>query len=381
MHIAVNAHLLSPVGGYRQAGVSRYIEQLLRRLLPAGPEDAWTIYGPRGIAPLIEPTPRTRLRLSALPTTNPLARIVWEQCVAPLVVLRDRPSVMFCPLNVVPLAMRVPSVVCVHDLAFLRFPERFRASKRRYLSSLIRVSVHRAAHVLTVSEFTRREVIELLGVDPDKVTATPNGRDERIGPLPQPEIEAFRRRQNLPADFLLFLGTLEPRKNLITLLHAYARRRDELKLPLIVAGGKGWLYDSIFEAVGELGLRDDVRFAGFVPGDELGHWYNAATALIYPSLYEGFGLPPLEAMQCGTPVITSDASSVIEVVGDAGLIVGATDVEALGNALVQVASDAGLRAEMRERGLRRAHQFDWGQTAAGTIAALHAAARPGIKMS
>lgn len=376
MHIAVNAHMLSPVGGYRQAGVSRYIEQLLRRLLPAAPGDDWTIYGPQGIAPLIEPTPRTRLRLSRLPTTNPLARIVWEQMVAPIQVLRDRPQVMFCPLNVVPLAMRVPAVVCVHDLAFLRFPDRFRSSRRRYLSALIRVSVQRAAHVLTVSEFTRREVIELLGVAPSKVTATPNGRDERIGPLATDEIEVFRRRQNLPAEFLLFLGTLEPRKNLVTLLHAYAQRQDELKMPLIVAGGKGWLFESIFKTVEELGLRDLVHFAGFVPGEELGHWYNAATALVYPSLYEGFGLPPLEAMQCGTPVITSDAGSLVEVVGDAGLSVAATDIVALGDALVRVTSDPALRMEMRERGLQRAQQFDWGRTAAGTLAALRQAARP-----
>lgn len=375
MHFAVNAHLLSPVSGYRQAGVSRYIEQLLRRMLPAAPDDEWTIYGPQGIAPLIERTSRTRLRLSRLPTTNPLARIVWEQLAAPAVMLRDRPQVLFCPLNVVPLATHTPSVVCVHDLAFLRFPERFRASKRRYLSALVRVSVRRAVHVLTVSEFTRQEVIELLGVAPSKVTATPNGRDERIGPLPEAEIEAFRRRQQLPAEFLLFLGTLEPRKNLITLLHAYAQRKDELGMPLIVAGGKGWLFESIFKTVEELGLRELVHFAGFVPGEDLGHWYNAATALVYPSLYEGFGLPPLEAMQCGTPVITSDAASLVEVVGDAGSIVAATDATALGDALVRITSDPALRAEMRERGLLRAQQFDWGRTATGTLAALRAAAR------
>ncbi len=115
MHLAINAHLLSPVAGYRQAGVSRYIEQLLRRLLPAAPLDRWTIYGPEGIAPLIECTPRTRLRLSRLPTTHPLARIVWEQLAAPLILLRDQPAAMFCPLNVIPLATRTPAVVCVHD--------------------------------------------------------------------------------------------------------------------------------------------------------------------------------------------------------------------------------------------------------------------------
>ena len=375
MHFAVNAQLLSPVGGYRQAGVSRYIEQLLRSLLPAAPADRWTVYTPRGVGRQIAPQHNVRLRLSRLPTVNPLVRIVWEQCVAPIVTLRDRPQAMFCPLNVVPLLLACPTVVCIHDLAFLRFPDRLLPAKRWYQTMLTWLSVRRAAHVLTVSEFTRREVIELLRVAPEKVTVTPNGRDERIGPIDRDMVEEFRRVHQLPARFLLFLGTIEPRKNLLTLLRAYARRREELDMPLIVAGGKGWLYEPIFDIVEELGLRDRVRFAGFVPGEELGLWYNAATAFVFPSVYEGFGLPPLEAMQCGTPVIASNTASLPEVVGDAALTVDPLSVEELGAALVRVATDATLREELRRRGLRQAERFSWERTAAGTLDALRAAAR------
>jgi len=229
--------------------------------------------------------------------------------------------------------------------------------------------------VLTVSEFTRREVIELLGVAPEKVTAVPNGADERIGPVAPGVVDEFRKAKELPEQFLLFLSTLEPRKNLATLLRAYARRREAIGMPLIVAGGKGWLYEPIFELVKELDLGDAVRFVGFVPGDELGLWYNAATAFVYPSLYEGFGLPPLEAMQCGTPVVTSHAASLPEVVGDAALLVKPMSVEDWSEALVRVATDSALRDDLRERGLRQARQFTWERAASGTLAALRAAVR------
>jgi glycosyltransferase involved in cell wall biosynthesis len=374
MHIAVNAHLLSPVGGYRQAGVSRYIEQLLRRLLPAAPEDRWTVYVAPGAASRVAVAPNVRVRPSRLPTTNPLARIFWEQFVAPAALLRDPPAVLFCPLNVVPFAARCPTVVCVHDLAFIRFPEQRGQARRRYLTALTRLSVRRAAHVVTVSEWTRREVIDLLGVAPDRVTTTPNGGDERLGPLDPAAVTEFRRARSLPDQFLLFLSTLEPRKNIETLLRAYARRRDEIGMPLVIAGGKGWFYEPIFRLAEELHLGDAVRFPGFVPGEELGLWYNAATAFVYPSLYEGFGLPPLEAMQCGTPVITSTAASLPEVAGDAALLVEPTDVDSLAAALARVASDPGLRDDLRARGLRQARQFSWERSATTTLAVLRAVA-------
>ena len=375
MHFAVNAHLLSPVGGYRQAGISRYIDQVLRHLFPLAPDDRWTVYAPAGVRRLLDPPPNVRVRESRLPTTNPLVRIVWEQCIAPMVLLRDRPAALFCPLNVVPLLTRCPAVVTVHDLAFLRFREQVQPVKLHYRKLLTRASVHRAAHVLTVSEFTRREVIDLLGVAPEKVTVTLVGRDEQMAPLPAATVEHFRQAQGLPDRFLLFLSTLEPRKNLQTLLRAYAQVRDALDMPLIVVGGKGWMYEPIFRLVDELDLRQHVHFAGFVPREDLGLWYNAATVFVYPSLYEGFGAPPLEALRCATPVITSNVASIPEVVGDAAITVDPTNVEALAAALVRVVTDPALQEELRRRGPLRAAQFSWERTAAGTLQALRAVAR------
>jgi glycosyltransferase involved in cell wall biosynthesis len=378
MHTAINAHLLSPVAGYRQAGVSVYIEQLLRHLWPAAQtrasHDRWTIYAPPGVTRArIQAPPNAALRISRLPTSQPLPRIVWEQLVAPAALLRTRPDVLFCPLNVVPLLAPCPTVVTVHDLAFLRF-NLHQPAKRRYLAALTRLSVKRAAHVITVSEFTRSEVLDLLGVSPTRVTAILNGRDERFAPVDAATIERFRAAKDLPPRFVLFVGTLEPRKNVTTLIRAYARVQDELAMPLLIAGGKGWLYDDVFALVRELGLEQRVQFTGFIDHEDLPLYYAAATTFVYPSLYEGFGIPPLEALATGTPVIVSTAGALLEVVGDAGLAVPPQDVAALADALVRSAVDQQLRAELRARGLERARQFSWQRAAEQTLAVLRAAA-------
>lgn len=367
MHFALNAHLLSPVAGYRQAGVSSYIHHLAQHLWPHTPADRWTVYAPPTITRALLAAPdQVRLRNSRVPTTKPLARIAWEQLIAPAVLLRDRPDVLLCPLNVVPLFTSCPTVVTIHDLAFLRF-NLHTPAKRRYLTVLTRLSVKRANHVITVSEFTRREVLELLNVAPERVTAVPNGRDARFAPVTDELVADFRTKKGLPPRFLLFIGTLEPRKNIATLLRAYAQVKDDVGMPLLIGGGKGWLYEEIFALVQSLGLQHDVRFTGFIDQGELPLYYAAATALVYPSLYEGFGFPPLEALATGTPVITSNTSSLPEVVGDAALLIPPRDVAALAAALVRMTQDDLLRQDLRTKGLARAAQFAWDRTAAQTV--------------
>lgn len=375
LHVAVNAQLLSPTGGYRQAGVSAYIELLLRHLPQAAPRARWTVYAPPGVSSERLGSPaHMQLRPSRFDTSKPLTRIAWEQLVAPLALMRDRPDVLLCPLNVMPLLAPCPCVVTVHDLAFLRF-NLHKPAKRRYLATLTNRSVRRARHVITVSEFTRQEVLALLDVDPDCVTAIPNGRDTRFRPQEPEAVEDFRAARELPERFVLFVGTLEPRKNLPTLLRAYAKVRAELAMPLVIGGGKGWLYDEIFALVRELGLERDVRFLGFVESADLPLLYAAATAFVYPSLYEGFGFPPLEAMATGTPVLISDTGALREVVGEAGLSVPAQDVDGMAAALLRITRDTELRVELREKGLERAQQFSWERASKSTAEVLHAAVR------
>ncbi|HBY45257.1 MAG TPA: glycosyltransferase family 1 protein, partial [Chloroflexi bacterium] len=210
--------------------------------------------------------------------------------------------------------------------------------------------------------------------DPERVVTVPNGVGDEMRPLGADEVAAFRARQGLTGPTLLFLGTLQPRKNLETLLRAWARTAGETGWQLVVAGAAGWHHEPIFDLARELGIADAVRFVGFVPPEDLPLWHNAADAFVYPSLYEGFGLPLLEAMACGTPVVTSETPALREVVGNAGLIVGPRDVPALAQALLQLAREPELREELAARGLRRASEFSWRRTAAETAAVYRAAA-------
>jgi glycosyltransferase involved in cell wall biosynthesis len=196
---------------------------------------------------------------------------------------------------------------------------------------------------------------------------TYNGVDPRFAPPDPVVLDAFRRRAGLPEQFILFIGTLEPRKNVPTLLEAYARIASETNVPLILGGGKGWLYDEIFAKAEQLNLGDRIRFAGFIDDADLPLWYAAATVFTLPSLYEGFGIPLIEAMACGTPVVASTSSSLPEIVGDAGLLVSPTDPDALGAAILRILREPDLRAELREQGFVRARRFSWYETAQRTL--------------
>ncbi len=360
MHIAVNAHLLAHTRSFRRAGVSHYIEQLLHHLALIDTVNAYTIYTTRGLdASCLGLPPRFAVHASRLPTINPRIRIPWEQLVAPLLVRQHGINLFHGTLNVVPLACPVPSVVTIHDLAFIRFPHTFRSYNRTYLDLATRVSARRASCILAVSEHTRREVIGLLGVPAERVIVTPNAARRHFRPPDPVALARFRARQGLPEDFVLFVGTLEPRKNLTTLLEAYGQVARQSDLPLLVGGGKGWLFAPVFERLDALGLRDRVKFIGYIDEEELPLWYAAATLFVFPSLYEGFGMPPLEAMACGTPVITSNSASLPEVVGDAGIMVSPTDADALAEAILALLHNPDLRSDLRERGLRRASLFSW----------------------
>jgi len=264
-----------------------------------------------------------------------------------------------------PIIAARPFVVTVHDLSFLFYPQGFRALNRIYLRVFTQLSVRRARRVIAVSESTKRDLVQTYRLSPGKVDVVHNGVDSSFRPLPAAQVAAFRVEHGLPESFILFVGTLEPRKNVTRLIEAYARMPGA-KPPLLLVGGKGWLYDDLFACREALNLTDQVHFVGYVPAEDLPLWYNAAKLFVYPSLYEGFGLPPLEAMACGTPVITSATSSLPEVVGTAGLLVDPTDVEALAAAMQRVLSDKDLQAEMQRAGLEQASAFSWRRTALQT---------------
>ncbi len=379
MNFGIDAHLLSFIPGYRRAGVSQYTEQIVRRLAQIVPEseDRLTVYVGR-TAPQdgYVPSPAGWQR-SILPTERAPFRIAWEQAIAPIATKRAGLDTLLCPVNVVPLAGIVPSVVTVHDLAFVKLPEMFVPAKRRYLSVMTRLSVHRARQVIAVSAQTKADIVALFGVAPEKITVIPNATDARFAPAaPGADLAAFRAIHGLPERYILFVGTVEPRKNLKRLLAAFAQLTEhESNIGLAVVGASGWLNSDIAPLVLTLELEGRVTFAGYVPDDDLPLWYQAATVFCYPSLYEGFGLPVLEAMACGTPVITSDIGSMTEIGHDAAMLVEPTDTDAIAAALRQMLDDPALRAARSRAGLLRAGQYSWDRTAAETLVVLRRAAK------
>ena len=383
-HVGLNAQLLSGQAGYRSAGIHGYIYHLLHHLPQADPTFRYTVFTGRG-RPVPSGGPGRQatltVRATRWPTERPLVRILWEQVAQPWALRQARVDLLHALAFVAPLWSPCPTVVTVHDLSFLRFPERFRPANRLYLTWMTRLSARRARRIIAVSHYTRTEVVRLLGFPEERVDVVVHGVDHtRFHPYPPAQVAAFRQARGLPDRFILFVGTLEPRKNLPTLLRAFARLREqhpEEEVTLVIAGGKGWYYDPLFAQVRALGLSDRVRFPGFVPDAELPLWYSAATFFVYPSLYEGFGMPLLEAMACGTPVIAARSSALPEVVGEAGLLVPPDDAEGLARAMAWLLKDEALRLHLRERGRAQAARFTWAQTASQTVVVYRRALQDG----
>ena len=364
-HVGINAHLLSGQSGYRSAGIHGYIYHLLQHLPAADPEMRYTVFVGEG-----RPSPAAGLavRASRLRTGRPALRVLWEQVAQPAHLRCAGVDLHHAMAFVAPLVAPCPTVVTVYDVSFMHYPAYFRPANRLYLRLLTGVSCRRARRVIAISESTARDVQAAFGVAAGRVDVAVPGVDARFfAPVSAEEIARFRQEKGLPARFALFLGTLEPRKNLVTLLRAYAALPDRA-VKLVLAGGKGWLYDEVFAAIEALGLSGDTLTPGYVPGEELPLWYRAAEVFVYPSVYEGFGLPLLEAMACETPVIAADTSSLPEAVGDTGLLVPPADVEAWTEALAHAIKSAGWRAEAGARGAARARAFTWARTAAQTVA-------------
>ncbi len=363
--VGLNAHLLNLSGNYRSAGINWYIYHLLRNL--SSSEFDFTVFLSESRA--AEHFDHLRLIRSHLPTHQPIARILWEQFVQPFALRRERIDLYHALAFAGPVAISTPWVVTIYDLSFALYPQSFKTANRIYLTWAVRDAVRRADRIIAISASTQRDLVRIFGVAPDKIAVVYCGLNPAFAPAPREQVEAFRAQRGLPDRFILHVGTLEPRKNIARLIHAFAdaKRRAHLPHRLILVGARGWKYADVDAAIAEENVADDVILAGYVPQDELPCWYRAADLFAYPSLYEGFGLPPLDAMACGTPVITSDASSLPEVVGDAGLVIAPDDTDGLADAIARVLSDRTLCEQMSARGLEQAAKFSWARAARETI--------------
>ena len=296
-------------------------------------------------------------------------KTVWMQAVLPWHLRRRGLDVCHFTNNVAPLWSPCPSVVTIHDMTLWLYPEYPGRARKLSMRPFIPPAARRAAAIITVSESARRDIVSILGVPEEKVHVihlAPAPHFRRLEP--GPKLEAVRRQHELPQRFILHVGTIEPRKNLVRLLEAFARVRQASVEPcaLILAGQRGWHDEAVFATAERLNLGDAIRFLGYVSPDTAVALYNLATVATFPSLYEGFGLPVIEAMKCGTPVVTTTRGSLAEVAGEAAEFVDPTDVGSIAAGLERVLNDADRRAELRARGLERAAQFSWAAVARQT---------------
>ena len=372
MRICLNAALISgPVKDYRAAGISHYQRQSLRSLASAAPSD-WQLEA--WVSPEVsrEEFPGILLHPAPWSLRRPLARILWEQFRLPGEV---RGADLFHALAyVAPAFLRCPQVLTIYDLSFYREPDLLPAARRHYLRHATRWSARRARRILTISSAVAADIVKYLKVPVEKIDIAYPGVDRnRFRPLPAEAVVAFRRRESLPERYWLYVGTLEPRKNLVTLLEAYAQLDRSLRLPLILAGGAGWGSAEIQSRIERWQLGDSVFLPGFVSAADLPLWYNGADWFIFPSVHEGFGMPVLEAMACGVPTLTSEALALSELMANPEFCVTTRDPASWSATLKRAASDETWPQRAREHSLARAADFSWKHTAEQIIASYRAA--------
>ncbi len=366
---------------HHHAGLGRYAYELLVALtdLDCTNEYCAFYYAPRGNEqpdPPLDRVPAQKMRLSAKP---------WRMSVLlayMLGVTMDRwvPSgdIFHATDHLLPPLRHSRSVFTIHDLIFRFYPQYHLPLNRWYLGLMLPRFMQRADAIIAVSQNTRRDAARWTRIPPEKMTVIYEGVERTFRPLDDPAaLATVRAKYELPPRFILYLGTIEPRKNLVTLLSAYHALlgREPAAPDLVVAGRKGWLYQPVFDRVRELGLEGHVHFTGYVNDADMPALLNAAVFFVFPSLYEGFGLPPLEAMACGTPVICSNVSSLPEVVGEGGILLEPRDVGVWVEAMARVLSDESLRLELRHRGIAQASKFSWERAARETLAVYERVAR------
>ncbi len=360
MRIGIDARLVY----YHQAGIGQYILRLTQALAQLDQDDQFILFTSRKDRTQIVDRPNFKRKKLWTPSHHR-----FEPWALSIELARFALDVLHSPDFIPPARTRGASVITVHDLAFLLYPRFLTRPSARYYGQ-VDIAARRADHIIAVSESTKRDTVRLLGVPEEKISVIHEAAHPLFTPITNEEpLARTCARYRLPRDFILFVSTIEPRKNLPTLLHAFRRLRDEYKsqVTLAIAGQRGWLAEEVDAVVDELKLGEAVRFLGGVPNEELVYLYNAAKLFVLPSFYEGFGLPPLEAMACGTPVVCSNTSSLPEVVGDAGCLIDPNDVDELTVALWRLLSDENLRRELRSKGLRRAQIFSWERAARETL--------------
>jgi len=358
MHIGIDARLTY----YRIGGISTYIRRLVQALETLDTQNRYTVFHSRKAADSLV----TRFRHAKLwtPAHHRLERLALTVELA-----RFGLDLLHSPDFIPPYRGAKRHIITVHDLTFLHYPQYLTADSRRYYNDQIQAATRHADHILADSEATKTDLVNMLGVPAGKITVHMLGVNESFKPLPPEMLEKCRQEFNLPHEYILFVGTFEPRKNIVGLIEAYKILLERIPdtPPLLLFGKPGWLFEETLARVKTLGLEEHLYWRDDLPYDALPVVYNLACMLVTPSFYEGFGLPALEAMACGTIPIVSNRSSLPEVVDDVGSQVNPDDLNNIANAMYHALSDTAWREKMRAAGLERAKSFTWRNTAEITL--------------
>jgi glycosyltransferase involved in cell wall biosynthesis len=373
MRIAIDATAIPRL----MAGAGVYTYQLVRALTALEADHDYVVFARSDTFDELA-RQRPRLRVVQVRAPSRAERLLWEQLILPGQLRRLRIDVLHSPHHTTPaLPLPCPRVVTLHDVTFFLLPQRYPPSRRLYFQAITRAAARLAHALITPSRTVKRDVVRVLGVPQERVTAIAEAPAPEFAPLEDTDaLGRIRWRHKLPTLYILSVGSLEPGKNRDRLIVAYSRLRERgLQHHLVIAGQRAWRYQSDLDLVRHLRLDDNVHYLGYVDGADMPGLYSGADLLAFPSLYEGFGLPVLEAMACGTPVVTSSVSALPEVAGDAALLVDPKDVAGLAEAMERALADETLHADLRARGLQRAREFSWDKAARETVQVYEAAAR------
>ncbi len=366
-----------------RTGVGHYTLELARALALISPTDQFELVSPAPFQPDSQGE-IDRANLPNLRTVNPKSSAIrghWWSIGLPLYARRASFDLFHGTNFDVPLWKRRHSVVTIHDLSALMHPETHRSRLVRRARLRLPLVVRIADLIITPTQSVKREVCQRLGVRADKVIAIPSAARSGFRPMPLAQTGPVRKRLGVEDDFLLFVGTLEPRKNLVTLLKAFEQilGHTSLRPQLVIAGGEGWLMDELLAMTKKASISDRLRLTGYLHDEELRALYSSCRAFIYPSVYEGFGLPPLEALACGAPVIAGRIPSLQETLGSAARLVEPLDVDALAKTIIELLQDEDQRRSLGSAGPEHAGKFTWEQTARQTLEVYRRVLTPGSR--
>jgi glycosyltransferase involved in cell wall biosynthesis len=372
MKIAIDIRTVLPT----RSGVGNYVLHLVENLLTEDRESFYYFLSRKeNLLGLNLPTHRVRSLKTILSHENHPFGDLWEHFILPLRLKMNKIDVFHGPASLIPFrkaGFRV--VVTIHDLVAFLFPHTIPIKYGAYMRYILKHAVRRADKIISVSYHTRDDLIRILHVPPEKIVVIHEAPTPLFRPLEKEEARArLRERYGLTKKYLYHLGNIEPRKNLIVLLKAFALicREVEEDYALVLSGQPGWLTQALQRFLQDYPLKDRILFTGYVPRNDLPLFMNGAELFVFPSLYEGFGLPVLEAMSCGTPVISSNCSSIPEIVEDAGVLVDPDDPLALAEQIIRLLKNPEERERLSELGLQQAARFSWRKTARQTLAVYH----------